>query len=299
MSMHQDAFSPQVLVALCKNGDIESVRTFLEKTLPSLPQERRATFCHHLHPAHDVETLGGVPCIAYVVQLSGAAAEGAQTSIFTYLWDTFLAPRGITAISWPCLKAAAYQGTIPLAQAFHSRDPKCFNRIEESQTVHPEGIKRTSQIEIAIRNDRFEYLDFILAHGADINVKLPGKDLFRMVVRCAVDDTTTLQRLRFLGSRGASAAGSVALREVVLADDVELAACLLDCGTGVDDAVDPERSSPLILAASLGQRDMVQLLLDRGANARLADGEGQNAEAIARRNGHDGIIRLLHAHQLS
>ena len=163
--------------------------------------------------------------------------------------------------------------------------------------MHPQGIKRTSQIEIAIRNDRFEYLDFMLAHGADINVKLPGKDLFRMVVRCAADDATTTQRLQFLASRGASAAGSAALQEVVAVDSVELAACLLKCGAEVDDAAGPRGTSSLMVAANMGYQDVVQLLLDRGANVELVDSEGQMAEAIAQRRGHDSIARLLQAHR--
>ena len=231
--MDQDLFSRRVLVALCKNGDIESVQTFLEKTLPSLPRERQATFCHHSHSGGNLGTCDDVPCTAGIINLSEAAAQGAHADVFAYLWDTFLAPQGITSISWPCLRTAAWQGAIPLAQAFLVRDPHCFAMIEP-QTVHPLGRGRNTQIEIAIRNDRFKYADFMLAHGADINAGAACKDLFRMIVRCAVDDATTLQRIRFLASRGASAAGSAALREVVAADSLELASCLLESGVEVD-----------------------------------------------------------------
>ena len=294
--MDQDLFSCRVLLALCKSGDVESVQTFLEKTLPSLPQERQASFCHHSRSAADSPACGDVPCTTRIVRLSEAAVQGGQADVFAYLWDTFLGPRGITTISWPCLWTAASQGALPLAQNFHARDPHCFNRFEEQQTVHPQGVKRISQIEVAIRNDRFEYLDFMFAHGADINAKIPGKDLLRMVVRCAAENATTLQRLRFLASRGASAADSAALREVVAANCVELAACLLDSGAKVnDDATSPEGTSCLMLAASMGYLDMVQLLLDRGAKTDIVDREGKDAVTHAREHGHDSIAKLLQA----
>lgn len=133
----------------------------------------------------------------------------------------------------------------------------------------------------------------MLAHGANLNAGFPAHDLLRMVVRCAVDDDTTLQRLRFLVSRGAKAAGSGALREVVAADCVELASCLLDGGADVDDVVEPEKTSSLMVAASEGYQEMVKLLLDRGADIELIDREGRNAIAVANRNGHDSIVKIL------
>ena len=216
--MHHDAFSQKVLVALCKTGDIEGVQIFLEKTLPSLPRERQNNFCHH--STGDPTICDDLPCTTSLIHLSEAAAQGGQADIFAYLWDSFLAPRGISSISWPCLKTAAFQGDVLLAQAFWSRDPTCFNTVEP-RAVHPAGTGRKSrQIEVAIRNDRFEYINFMLAHGADVNA---SNDLLRMVVRCAVDDTTTLRRIHFLVSRGLRAADSMALREVVMGDNIAIA----------------------------------------------------------------------------
>ena len=139
----------------------------------------------------------------------------------------------------------------------------------------------------------------MLAHGADINNAdgfPPGNDILRMVLRCAVDDATTLKRLRFLVSRGAKAAGSGALREAVAADNIALATCLPDSGTDVDGVVEPERTSLLMVAAREGYQDMVELLLERGADIELVDREGRDAIAIASRSGHDGIVEFLQTH---
>lgn len=225
--MNQYLFTLRALTALCKDGDIEGVQRFIEQTLPSLPRERQQTFCSHL--TDDSETCDEIPCTVSIIHLSEAAAQESQVEIFVYLWDSFLASRGITSISWPCLKIAAFQGAISLAQAYWSRDPDCFNTTGP-QAVHPSGVRRSFQIETAIRSDRFEYIDFMLAHGADINAGFPDNDLLRMVVRCAVDDVITLQRIQFLISRGAKAADLRALREAIAADNIELVSSLLDSG---------------------------------------------------------------------
>lgn len=292
--MNQYLFTPRALTALCKDGNIEGVQTFLEQTLPSLPRERQTTFCSHF--TRNSNTCDDLPCTARIINLSEAAAQEGQVDVFTYLWDTFIAPRGITSISWPCLKTAAFQGAIPLAQAYWPRDPDCFNT-KGPLSVHPPGVRRPLQVETAIRSDRFNYIDFMLAHGADINAGFFGNDILRTVVRCAVDDATTLQRIQFLASRGASAAGSGALRELIATDNIELASCLLDSGADIDDIVDPEKTSSLMVAASEGFQELVQILLDRGANTELVDREGRDAITIADKSGHANIVKLLQAHE--
>lgn len=89
----------------------------------------------------------------------------------------------------------------------------------------------------------------MLVHGADINAGFTDSDLLRLVVRCAVDDATTLRRIRFLVARGAKAAGSGAMWEAVAADSAELSSCLLDSGADPDDVVDPGKNSLLMIAA--------------------------------------------------
>ena len=117
-----------------------------------------------------------------------------------------------------------------------------------------------------------------------------------MVVRCAVDYATTLRRIRFLASRGASAAGSGALRELIATDNIELAPGLLDSGADIDDTINTEKTSSLVVAASQGFQELVQMLLDRGANTELVDREGRDAITMADKSGHINIVKLLQAH---
>jgi len=51
----------------------------------------------------------------------------------------------------------------------------------------------------------------------------------------------------------------------------------------------------LMWAAGSGQKDTVQLLLQRGANKGLKDDRGKTAADIARELGHKGVLAVLDA----
>ena len=75
---------------------------------------------------------------------------------------------------------------------------------------------------------------------------------------------------------------------------IELAACLLDSGAEVEDVLEPEKASLLMVAARDGCQEMVELLLDHGADIKLVDREGRDAIAIAESSGQqEGIVELL------
>ncbi|KAL8802309.1 MAG: hypothetical protein Q9182_003887 [Xanthomendoza sp. 2 TL-2023] len=199
-------------------------------------------------------------------------------------------------IPWNSLRDAAYRGDIPLAQAFLQQDPNCFNATEPPPAIKLVDRDGHQQFNIAIRNDRFDYIDFMLAHGGDINAGLDaGNDLLRMVVRCAVEDEVTMRRVKFLASRGVNVRDSAALREAVEGGSVELAGCLLECGADVNGVMGPRRRSHLMIAANEGYEAVVQMLLDRGADVDAVDGEGKDAIAIAKEKGH-GVERILQAY---
>ena len=109
------------------------------------------------------------------------------------------------------------------------------------------------QCNIAVRNDRFEYIDFMLEHGGDINAGFEnGNDLLRMVVRCAVVDAVTRKRIKFLAERGVEVRESGALREVVKGPYGSLAKTLLEHGADANWVPEPGATTCLKIAASGG-----------------------------------------------
>lgn len=289
--MAEQDFSLQDLRDLCIRGDLEGMRKWLENTLPTLPAETQKSFCAHIHDHCD-----DIPCTASITTLSIAAAEGNRTAIFAYLWDRYLAPHGVQAIPWPCLKTAAFQGNIALAEVFWCRDPDCFRRNQPPGVRGPPNI--SDQFKIAIRRDRYDYIDFMLAHGADINAGLPEIDLLKTVVRCAVDDQETVRRINFLVSRGARVRDSAALCAAVDGGSVELTTCLLDHGADVNMS-QPGGTPPLMLAAAQGYDDVVMLLLKHGADVDSVDVNSCNLiEAAVQRAPQRSVADILEAREV-
>ncbi|KAL8939751.1 MAG: hypothetical protein Q9211_002598 [Gyalolechia sp. 1 TL-2023] len=294
--MSQDIRSWQALYAACKQGDVHRVRSFLQTTLPSLSPSSQRDFClHHCSPA-SIIPCSALPCPVALTRLLVAASEGSSPTIFAYLWDIHLAPRGITSIPWDCLRIAAYKGDIPLGTTFFERDRACFRAAAPPTALLPGRRDGHQQFNIAIRNDRFDYIDFMLAHGGDINVGLDGgHDILRMVVRCAADDAVTGRRVAFLASRGSKVRESGALMEVVKGGSVELTERLLRCGADVNGIGEQGGASPLMIAANEGYEDMVRLLLGLGADVGAVGRDGRDAVAMANENGHEGVERILRA----
>ena len=69
-------------------------------------------------------------------------------------------------------------------------------------------------------------------------------------------------------------------------------ALLLDRGAKVD-ALAPNRSTPLLMAARYGAEETVDLLMARGANPRLRNDRGYNAADFARLDGRESLAARL------
>lgn len=168
------------LLSFCSNGNLKELQGFLGETIYSLPRGEQIQYCNHAgEPCRDV------PCPSKVTNLADTATQAEQITVFVYLWDTFLQHLGVR-IPWKSLHAAARIGSIPLAEAFCAREPDCFNTIAP-KSPHG-GQPGVSQIGIAMRNDNFDYVNYMLAHGADINSGFPDHSPVRAAVLAAVED---------------------------------------------------------------------------------------------------------------
>ena len=80
-----------------------------------------------------------------------------------------------------------------------------------------------------------------------------------------------------------------------MAADAEIAKArlLLDHGADIDAIDDEYRSTPLGVAARRGQREMVKLLLERGADPSVAGAPWANALTWAEKRGHQSVADLL------
>ncbi|PLB52481.1 ankyrin [Aspergillus steynii IBT 23096] len=283
--------SPSDLTAWCSEGNLSGVRDFLEQDFALLPPEGRIEYCGHASKPCD-----HVPCREKITQMAVAAAEGDQDEVFAYLWDMYLAAEG-AEIPWPALKAAARHGSVPLAEAFYCRDPTCFTK---SVLKAPHGrVLGGSQIKVALLKDHLHYIDFLLAHGADINAEFPEQSPVRAAVRCDVDDDTVIKRIRFLVDRGAWVKGSGSLKAAAGLGRLDAVAFLIENGADVDDLGDESnemyrnKTSALLAAAENGHEGIVRLLVQFGANVNHKDDSGRSAVDLAESNGHCRVADLL------
>jgi ankyrin repeat protein len=71
---------------------------------------------------------------------------------------------------------------------------------------------------------------------------------------------------------------------------------LLDHGAEINARDQESGATPLAYAASLGRAEVVELLLDRGADAALKNIRGQTALELAEENNQKEITELLRRH---
>ena len=150
---------------LARCGDLGALRHYLEVILPSLPKEDQEHLC-----VHTSKKCSSVPCLGKLNYLAEDSVIADQLAFFEYLWDEFLSATHVH-LSWQMLEWAATNGRIDFAKSFWARDSKCFSILSPYRVRGPpEG---ESQIMHAVRFSHFEYADYMLAHGADINAASP------------------------------------------------------------------------------------------------------------------------------
>jgi len=72
----------------------------------------------------------------------------------------------------------------------------------------------------------------------------------------------------------------------------KMAEILVNAGCPID-GKDGEGRTPLHLAAADGNLEMIKFLLSLGADAHVKDNSGSTPTALAQRNNHDSVARLL------
>jgi ankyrin repeat protein len=155
----------------------------------------------------------------------------------------------------------------------------------------------TTALMMAVKGCQIEMIRLLLAHGADLSREnsLGYTALTLAVIRSRSygdywhnpqPDRRPLELLLAAGGR-------YGLREAVLLNDVELARARLDGGADVDTGEGTYHGPLLKVAAELGYLEIVDLLLDRGADIEATDDLGQKALLSAARFGRSEVVRRL------
>jgi hypothetical protein len=158
-------------------------------------------------------------------------------------------------------------------------------------------INATSQrtaLHVAAENGNLEIVELLIERGADVNVRdIHGRT--PLVVAIAEHQQEIAERLAHEETDVSVRAndGSTLLMAAVRAEDVELVRWAIDRGTDLD-AVRPKKNhaTALMMAAGMGNPEIVQLLLTSGADPAVTNHEGKTALDLAK---GDEVRELLQA----
>jgi hypothetical protein len=209
----------------------------------------------------------------------------------------------------PVDDALEFEGRDPLAvallEASEQGDVRAMRRLMEQgaradAVVEGDG----SPLIAAARAGQLEAMALLIAGGANVNRGVRGDG--SPLIGAAREGH--LEAVRLLLDKGADIDAGVpgdgnALIMAAGAGQTQVVAYLLDAGAGLEKVV-PGDENALIHACEAGRAEVVRLLLDRGADvhARVwaergpgGGGEWRTPLSMARRNGHDEVVRILRA----
>jgi len=158
MFFHQSAWASRIH-ELVSNGTFEQIHEFLTYDIHWLPREE---LCAHVDGSGNLKVCNNVPCRIVVDDMIETAATPEKVDLFTMLWDTFAPWK--TGIANGVLDGNARVPSIPLAEALRVRIPDCFN--------YAVDFRQHTQLTRAVLCNNYEYADYMLDHGADINQQL-------------------------------------------------------------------------------------------------------------------------------
>jgi len=271
------------LIDAAKNNDADALRALLKQGVDVKAASADGTTA--LHWASYRDALDS----ADLLIRAGANVNAANDLGATPLWNASL--NGSAAMVGRLLQAGANPnlallgGETPLMIASRAGNPDVITRlIDKGANVNARGPRGQTALMWAVSQQHPDVVKVLLARGADIHAR---SDVWKEMMAVPPHGKPEYNRLIPHG-------GDTALMFAARVGDLASARLLVAAGANVNDA-DAWGVSAMVLAAHSGFADLVEFLLDKGADAN-ATGPGFTAlhEAIMRRD--DKMVSALLAH---
>ena len=271
------------LIDAVRNADTDALRALLKQRVDvNAAAADGTTALHWASYRDDLES-------ADLLIRAGANVNAANDLGATPLWDASL--NGSAAMVGRLLQAGANPnlalllGETPLMIASRAGNPDVVAQlIDKGANVNAHGPRGQSALMWAVSEQHPDVVTVLLAHGADIHAR---SEVWTQMMAVPPHGKPEYNRLIPHG-------GDTALMFAARVGDLASATLLLAAGANVNDA-DAWGVSADVLAAHSGFTGVVDLLLDKGADAN-ASGPGFTAlhEAIMRRD--EKMVTALLAH---
>lgn len=145
--------------------------------------------------------------------------------------------------------------------AYQGELSKVQGLVAKGVSVNTADMEKRTPLILAAYNGHTPVVEFLLAKGADINA--------------------------------ADRSGQTPLIHTCKRSFNETAAFLLKNGADADVQTRKTGTTALMIAAVLGNLDLVRMLLDHGADVDLADSFGDTATMLARKKGNSAVVDVL------
>ncbi len=271
------------LVDAARNGDKDALRALLRKKVDvSATEGDGSTALHWASYRDDVESAG-------LLIRAGAKVNAANDLGVTPLWTASL--NGSAAMVRSLLEAGAnpnaalLSGETPLMVAARSGYPGIVEQlIAKGADVNARGARAQTALMWAVAQKHPDVVKALLAHGAGVEAR---SEVWSQVMAVPPHGYPGYNRSIPHG-------GETALMFAARVGDLDSARLLVAAGAKVDDA-DAWGVSATTLAAHSGFRELVEFLLEKGADPNAA-GAGFTALHIAILRRDEKMVSALLAH---
>ncbi|MHB1956754.1 MAG: ankyrin repeat domain-containing protein [Sulfobacillus sp.] len=165
-----------------------------------------------------------------------------------------------------------------------------------SKGADPDGLVRgVTALGMAASQGRTSVVQFLLAHGADVN----EQDVLGYSALMWAAQMGQFEIVKILLTHGARVDvktreyGVTALMLAARIGRYRIVKILLIKGANANTRVRRYLETPLMAAAETGRIEIVRLLMEYGADKNLKDSEGETAAEIARRYSHSEIAEMI------
>lgn len=153
----------------------------------------------------------------------------------------------------------------------------------------------TPLIHTLILSNLIHVAEIFLAHGgSSSDSDAHGRTCVHVV--SSTNDVAAAKMLKRIGGvnfESVDRGGRTALMTAVWSRHVAISVFLLDCCSVDPNRTDRQGATALSIAAQIGDRDLVNLLLKFGAEPKIQDSMGRTAMDVALISGNDSIVSLL------